>query len=61
METKKIIGILKVSNVDTFNINIEILKKNNINDIILYSKNLNHLELYIPIIKLVIESNYINN
>lgn len=46
METKKIIGILKVSNVDTFNINIEILKKNNINDIILYSKNLNHLELY---------------
>ena len=46
METKKIIGILKVSNIDTFNINIEILKKNNINDIILYSKNLNHLELY---------------
>ena len=46
METKKIIGILKVSNVDTFNINIEILKKNNINDIILYSKNINHLELY---------------
>ena len=46
METKKIIGILKVSNIDTFNINIEILKKNNINDIILYSKKLNHLELY---------------
>ena len=46
METKKIIGILKVSNIDTFNINTEILKKNNINDIILYSKNLNHLELY---------------